>query len=59
MAAGPANAELAAWLYVVVSTDKTYGKALFGKLGATSRTRAVARARALGLHAHWTMAAKA
>ena len=59
MAAGHANAEIAARLYVAVSTDKTYVNALFGKLWATSRTQAVARARALGLHAHWTMVAKA
>jgi LuxR family transcriptional regulator, maltose regulon positive regulatory protein len=50
MATGHANAEIATQLYVAVSTDKTDVNALFGKLGATSRSQAVARAR--GLHAH-------
>ena len=52
MAAGHDNAEIVARLYVAVSTDKTYAYAPFGQLGATSRTQAVARDRALGLHAH-------
>ena len=49
IAAGHANPEIAARLYVAVSTVKTYVNAHFGKLGATSRTQAVARARALDL----------
>ena len=49
MAAGHANPEIAARLYVAVSTVKTYVNTIFGKLGATSRTQAVARGRALGL----------
>ena len=53
MAAGQANPEIAARLYVAVSTVKTDVNAIFGKLGATSRTQAVARARALGLLADW------
>ena len=53
LAAGQANPEIAARLYAAVSTVKTYVNALFGKLGATSRTKAVARARALGLLADW------
>ncbi len=49
MAAGHANAEIAAWLFVAVSTVETYVNALFGKLGVTSQAEAVARACALGL----------
>ena len=49
MAAGHGNAAIAARLSVAVSTVKTDVNAIFGKLGATSRTQAVARARALGL----------
>ncbi len=49
MGAGLPNAAIAARLHVAVSTVKTYVNGIFGKLGATSRTGAVARARALGL----------
>ena len=54
MAAGHANPEIAARLFVAVSTVKTYVNALFGKLGATSHAQAVARAR--GLLAEWPAA---
>ena len=49
IAAGRANPEIAAELFVAVSTVKWYVNSLFGKLGATSRTQAVVRARELGL----------
>ena len=49
MAAGHANPEIAARLSVAVSTVKTDADVLFGTLGATGRTQAVARARTLGL----------
>jgi predicted ATPase/DNA-binding CsgD family transcriptional regulator/transcriptional regulator with XRE-family HTH domain len=46
---GLANADIAARLSIGVGTVKTHVNRLFAKLGATSRTQAVARARALGL----------
>jgi LuxR family maltose regulon positive regulatory protein len=49
IADGLANPEIAACLFVSVSTVKWYVNAIFGKLAVTSRTQAVARARALGL----------
>jgi LuxR family transcriptional regulator, maltose regulon positive regulatory protein len=49
LAAGRANAELAAELFVEQSTVKTHLIRLYRKLGVHSRTQAVARARALGL----------
>jgi LuxR family maltose regulon positive regulatory protein len=49
IAAGRANPEIAAELFVAVSTVKWYVNSLFGKLAVTSRTQAVARARELGL----------
>jgi LuxR family maltose regulon positive regulatory protein len=49
LAAGRSNAELAAELFVEQSTVKTHLLHLYSKLGAHSRTQAVARARALGL----------
>ncbi len=47
MADGLANPQIAARLYIGVGTVKTHVNRLFAKLGATSRTQAVARARAL------------
>jgi predicted ATPase/DNA-binding CsgD family transcriptional regulator/DNA-binding XRE family transcriptional regulator len=49
MADGLANQAIAARLFIGVGTVKTHVNRLFAKLGATSRTQAVARARALGL----------
>ncbi|HEX6739232.1 MAG TPA: LuxR C-terminal-related transcriptional regulator, partial [Vicinamibacteria bacterium] len=46
---GLANPEIAARLFIGVATVKTHVHRLFAKLGAASRTQAVARARALGL----------
>ena len=46
---GYSNREIATQLVVAVSTVKSHIKHIFSKLGADSRTRAIARARALGL----------
>jgi LuxR family maltose regulon positive regulatory protein len=49
LAAGASNREIADRLVVSVGTVKKHGYNLFGKLGVTSRTQAIARARTLGL----------
>lgn len=49
MSEGMTNQDIAARLCIEVSTVKRHGTNLFGKLGASNRTQAVARARALGL----------
>jgi LuxR family transcriptional regulator, maltose regulon positive regulatory protein len=49
IAAGETNGEIAGKLFVSISTVKTHINNLYRKLGARSRTRAVARARELGL----------
>jgi ATP/maltotriose-dependent transcriptional regulator MalT len=49
MAVGHANPEIASQLFVATSTVKWYVNSIFSKLSVTSRTAAVARARALGL----------
>src|SRR5207249_854240 len=49
LAAGCANREIAERLVVTLDTVKKHLTHLFGKLGAASRTQAVARARELGL----------
>ncbi len=49
IAEGLTNQAIAQQLVIELSTVKRHGTNLFGKLGATNRTQAVARARALGL----------
>jgi LuxR family maltose regulon positive regulatory protein len=49
MAAGESNGEIAARLFVSTATVKTHVNNLYRKLGTSSRTRAVVRARELGL----------
>jgi len=49
VAAGLGNAEIAEQLFLAVGTVKRHVFNLYGKLGANSRTSAVARARELGL----------
>jgi LuxR family maltose regulon positive regulatory protein len=48
-AAGASNQQIATELYVTVGTIKRHLHNIFGKLDATSRTKAIARARELGL----------
>ena len=49
MAAGESNGEIAARLFISTTTVKTHVNNLYRKLGTSSRTRAVARAKELGL----------
>ncbi|MCL5996120.1 MAG: LuxR C-terminal-related transcriptional regulator [Chloroflexi bacterium] len=49
IAAGASNREIADRLIVAVNTIKKHTGNIFGKLGVTNRTQAVARARELGL----------
>jgi len=49
IADGRSNDEIAAQLYVALSTVKKHINHIYDKLGVTSRTQAVARARELGL----------
>ena len=49
MAAGETNGEIAGRLFVSTPTVKTHVNNLYRKLGVHGRTRAVARARDLGL----------
>ena len=46
---GASNPEIAQELFIAVNTVKKHVTSIFGKLEVTSRTQAVARARALGL----------
>ena len=49
IAAGDSNGEIARKLFVSTSTVKTHINRLYRKLGARSRTQAIARARDLDL----------
>ena len=49
LAAGRANREIAAELYVTLDTVKKHVTHILGKLGVANRTQAAARARSLGL----------
>jgi LuxR family maltose regulon positive regulatory protein len=49
VAAGKSNREISGQLFVTVDTVKKHLTHVFGKLGASNRTQAVARARELGL----------
>ncbi|MHB1134871.1 MAG: LuxR C-terminal-related transcriptional regulator [Chloroflexota bacterium] len=49
IAAGRANAEIAAALVITLGTAKWHAFNIYGKLGVRSRTQAIARARELGL----------
>jgi LuxR family maltose regulon positive regulatory protein len=49
IAEGLSNGEIAARLYISLSTVKGHTANIFGKLGVKNRTQAVARARTLGL----------
>ena len=48
-AQGLTNQEIASRLYLALNRIRAHSRNIFGKLGVRSRTRAVARARALGL----------
>jgi LuxR family maltose regulon positive regulatory protein len=49
IAEGLTNPEIAARLYLSLNTVKAHTRNIYGKLGVHSRTKAVARARALGI----------
>ncbi len=49
MVAGLSNPEIAEALYIAISTVKTHVNHIYGKLDATHRAAAVARARELSL----------
>jgi len=49
IAEGLSNQQLAARLYLSPHTIKVHTRNIYGKLGVTSRTQAVAKAKALGI----------
>jgi LuxR family maltose regulon positive regulatory protein len=49
IAHGLTNREIATRLFLSVNTVKVHSRNIYGKLGAHSRTQAVARAQALGI----------
>ncbi len=49
IAAGRSNREIADELFLAVNTVRSYSQQIYSKLGVSSRTQAVARARELGL----------
>ena len=49
MADGHSNQEIADRLFISLTTVKSHATSIFGKLGVSSRTQAVAQARSLGL----------
>ena len=49
IAEGLTNSEIASRLFLTVNTVKAHNHNIYGKLGVNTRTKAVARARALGL----------
>ncbi len=49
IAAGQSNPEIARTLVIAISTVKAHINSIFGKLGVTSRTQAIVRARDLHL----------
>jgi LuxR family maltose regulon positive regulatory protein len=49
IAAGHSDLQIADELFLAVNTIRSYNQRLYGKLGVSSRTQAVARARDLGL----------
>lgn len=49
IAAGLSNRDIAQELFITLNTTKDHTKSIYGKLGVSSRTQAVARARELGI----------
>jgi LuxR family maltose regulon positive regulatory protein len=49
IAEGSTNQQIAEELVISVGTAKWYASQIYGKLGVSSRTQAVARAREIGL----------
>lgn len=49
LAAGASNKEIGGWLFISLSTVKTHVISIYSKLRASSRVRAVEKARSAGL----------